>query len=194
MSLSRWLRDYLYIPLGGSRCSKVTTYRNLFITMGLGGLWHGANWTFVVWGLIQGLYLCLHRLGNFLKINRWIAAPIAVLLTYHAMCVSWVFFRAQSFPEAAHFLSAMFNPLVFKSITFPEGAHLEASQSMMTTETALLIIVLFFLGHGLVRYFKPQLKNVFMKEAILASAYCAFLYFVFTLAGSQPQQFIYFQF
>ena len=94
MTLSRWLRDYLYIPLGGSRGGRLRTYRNLMITMLLGGLWHGAAWTFVLWGGIHGGALSAERwarerFGGF-RLPAW----AAWLVTFHVVCVAWVFFRA----------------------------------------------------------------------------------------------------
>jgi D-alanyl-lipoteichoic acid acyltransferase DltB (MBOAT superfamily) len=108
ISLSSWLRDYLYIPLGGSRSGGAATYRNLMITMLLGGLWHGASWTFVVWGGLQGLYLVTHRLWaavdspsvQRLRSQTWWAWASRLLL-FHAICVAWVFFRAPTFGLAA---------------------------------------------------------------------------------------------
>ena len=100
ISLSTWLRDYLYIPLGGSRKGTGKTYRNLMVTMLLGGLWHGANWTFVVWGAIQGIVLCIERwlFGDHAKLAehsgmRRIARQV---LTFQVVCFSWIFFRAES--------------------------------------------------------------------------------------------------
>lgn len=116
ISLSNWLRDYLYVPLGGNRKGKVATYRNLMLTMLLGGLWHGASWTFVVWGGLHGAYLCAHR--------WWIATRpkdaepsriggiVAAVLTFHAVCAAWIFFRAQSLPDAARYVKGI---LTFRS-------------------------------------------------------------------------------
>jgi len=116
MSLSEWLRDYLYIPLGGNRHGRFNTYRNLMLTMLLGGLWHGASWNFVVWGGIHGMLLSVHRLlarafsrtrfETFL--NRAVFVPAKVGLTFFTVVISWVFFRAQSFADAGQILSAMF--------------------------------------------------------------------------------------
>jgi D-alanyl-lipoteichoic acid acyltransferase DltB (MBOAT superfamily) len=94
ITLSRWLRDYLYIPLGGSRDGPRRTYRNLMITMLLGGLWHGAAWTFVIWGGIHGAALSVERwgrehLGGF-RLPGW----AAWLVTFHVVCLAWIFFRS----------------------------------------------------------------------------------------------------
>jgi len=102
ISLSSWLRDYLYIPLGGSREGPARMYLNLMITMLLGGLWHGASWTFVVWGGLQGTYLVGHRLwagtasAYRLGQTRW-WPWVSRLLMFHAVCLGWVFFRSPTF-------------------------------------------------------------------------------------------------
>lgn len=111
MSLSRFLRDYLYIPLGGNRHGTLKRYRNLMLTMLLGGLWHGANWTFVIWGGLHGLYLCINHGWQFLmeKSPRPTALP-AVLsrgLTFLAVMVGWCFFRAENVDGAFKVLSGM---------------------------------------------------------------------------------------
>src|SRR5580692_8312514 len=101
MTLSQFLRDYLYIPLGGNRRGRVLRYVNLMITMMLGGLWHGAAWTFVIWGALHGIYLCInHAWANYgPSIPQRLARPAGVLafvLTFLAVVVAWVFFRADS--------------------------------------------------------------------------------------------------
>jgi D-alanyl-lipoteichoic acid acyltransferase DltB (MBOAT superfamily) len=112
ISLSTWLRDYLYIPLGGSRKGKVLTYRNLMITMLLGGLWHGAAWTFVVWGGLHGLYLAVHRGWR----HRSPAGPtdpltrrdiLPALVTFNLVSLAWVFFRSQTFEQAFEVLQGI---------------------------------------------------------------------------------------
>jgi D-alanyl-lipoteichoic acid acyltransferase DltB (MBOAT superfamily) len=107
ISLSTWLRDYLYIPLGGNRHGARKTYRNLMATMLLGGLWHGANWTFVVWGGLHGLYLVAQRLfGRHLpqQIPEALRRLPSILLVFTLVSVGWVFFRADSFAYAAAIL------------------------------------------------------------------------------------------
>ncbi|RMG16050.1 MAG: MBOAT family protein [Planctomycetota bacterium] len=115
MTLSRFLRDYLYIPLGGNRRGKVRRYLNLLLTMFLGGLWHGAGWNFALWGLLHGGYLCLNHAWSALRL-RWGWAPaassrpgrvLAVGLTFLAALVAWVPFRAETFAGTGRILAAL---------------------------------------------------------------------------------------
>lgn len=107
MSLSSFLRDYLYIPLGGSRGTEFTIYRNLLITMVLGGLWHGASWTFVVWGAYHGALLAVFRMRQ----SWWNKLPPALMgsITFFLVVVGWVFFRSTDFTMAATLLQTMFS-------------------------------------------------------------------------------------
>ena len=115
MTLSQFLRDYLYIPLGGNRHGRLLRYTNLMITMLLGGLWHGAAWTFVIWGALHGLYLCINHawINCGPPIPERLARPagvVAFLLTFLAVVVAWVFFRADSLASALSVLSDMADP------------------------------------------------------------------------------------
>jgi alginate O-acetyltransferase complex protein AlgI len=110
ITLSSWLRDYLYIPLGGNRHGPRRTYVALMTTMLLGGLWHGANWTFVAWGGLHGLYLSLERLLRA-RFADYRPGPLALaalgILTYALVNVTWVFFRAKTFTKAWSVLRGM---------------------------------------------------------------------------------------
>jgi D-alanyl-lipoteichoic acid acyltransferase DltB (MBOAT superfamily) len=117
ISLSTWFRDYLYIPLGGNRVTRWRWYYNLFIVFLISGLWHGANWTFVVWGALHGIYLIAGIVSRDLrdrmcgwiglggKLRRW----LAVATTFHLVVVSWIFFRANSIQDAWHLLIGLFD-------------------------------------------------------------------------------------
>jgi D-alanyl-lipoteichoic acid acyltransferase DltB (MBOAT superfamily) len=137
ISLSSWLRDYLYKPLGGSRGGGLLTMRNLLITMLLGGIWHGAAWKFVVWGGLHGTALAIER---FIIPRRWRddAGPIrhwaGILVTFHVVCLAWVFFRAEDLPAALDYLGAL--------------AHLEPGVRQLTPLT-LGLIALGMSLHGL---------------------------------------------
>jgi len=108
LSLSTWLRDYLYIPLGGNRRGKARTYVNLAIVMLLGGLWHGAAWTFVIWGAFHGLFLALERAFGGERATASIPDPLRMATTFVLVLVSWIFFRANDLGHALDYLGAMF--------------------------------------------------------------------------------------
>lgn len=115
ISLSSWFRDYLYIPLGGSRVGKLRYYLNNLITFTLSGLWHGANWTFVIWGFINGIYVTLGRAASGIR-KRWVNALklntvpsihklLQVAITFSLICFSWILFRANSLGDAAYIIT-----------------------------------------------------------------------------------------
>lgn len=187
ISLSTWLRDYLYIPLGGSRGSTVRTYFNLWITMVLGGLWHGANWTFVIWGVLHGSYLIVHRWWNGLQQRTIVALRsttvwtwISRLLLFHAICIGWVFFRAPSFEIAF----AMFSGLADFGVT-----------QLATVPVMLMLLVGLFAQYRPKRWdrgleselghWSPVFKGLLLALAIFA---------VELLGPSGVAPFIYFQF
>jgi alginate O-acetyltransferase complex protein AlgI len=125
MTLSRFLRDYLYIPLGGSRRSPPRRYVNLMATMMLGGLWHGAAWTYVVWGTLHGLYLVINHGWRRLTGQFTLFRPVAVLLTFLATVIAWVFFRAPTLASAATMLKGMVGITGFHSATTPYVSNLQ---------------------------------------------------------------------
>lgn len=194
ISLSRWLKDYLYIPLGGSRCSKSRTYLNLFITMGLGGLWHGASWNFVIWGLYQGLMLSLHKFASFFKLTKILNKPLSVLITFHVVCIGWVFFRAGSFRSAIHILSTMFNPLTTKSLLYDvEGALNRPNPLYFNGVNALSLVCLFMVIHYLSRRYKFQQLTPRTRDWLFGLC-CILLLFLSMSMSTDSQEFIYFQF
>src|SRR6266498_507202 len=136
ISLSTFLRDYLYIPLGGNQVRPVRAAINLVIVMFLGGLWHGAAWTFVVWGLLHGSYLVVERfIRVFFENKEWASNPltrvVAGFATYGAVCIAWVFFRASDFTIASRMLSGMF------------GGHPNGDMILSTRELLQIGIVSF---------------------------------------------------
>ncbi len=125
MTLSRFLRDYLYVPLGGNRKSKLRRYTNLMVTMLLGGLWHGAGWTFVLWGALHGAYLVVNHawhalrrgLGHNVKKSTWWGRGLGRVITFAAVVAGWVVFRAESLTAAQHMLAGMAG---FNGFTLPD--------------------------------------------------------------------------
>ena len=108
ISLSTWLKDYLYIPLGGNRCGNVRTYINLALVMLLGGLWHGASWNFLIWGGIHGGYLAFERAQGKESVYRKLPKLLQVVITFFIVVTAWVFFRADTLPAAWRYLGSMF--------------------------------------------------------------------------------------
>jgi len=109
ISLSTWLRDYLYIELGGNRRGAARTYVNLFVVMLLGGLWHGASWTFAIWGAIHGLWLALERLLGRRSFAWGTPRFVRVGVTFLLVCIAWVFFRAANLAAAMDYLHTLFH-------------------------------------------------------------------------------------
>ncbi|HEV1287344.1 MAG TPA: MBOAT family O-acyltransferase, partial [Bryobacteraceae bacterium] len=112
ISLSRWLRDYLYIPLGGNRHGRLMTYRNLMLTMLLGGLWHGASWNFVIWGGYHGVLLSIERMMGRREFEKkpplWLY-PLRALITFGLVFVGWIFFRAATFADSRYVITQLFH-------------------------------------------------------------------------------------
>ncbi len=190
ISLSSWLRDYLFIPLGGSRGGRWQTYRNLLITMTLGGLWHGASWTFVVWGMLHGLLLIGHRIFQDAcerrpTLSRLLQTPsgtaLRVATTFLAVCVCWVFFRATTFGVAATMLWRMFVP----------HTGLGSQQQNLTL---LLTGIVLLVAHGIVQrgLWKPLLAR--LPSPVLGASYAVILAISLLLAPNGGKAFIYFQF
>ncbi len=118
ITLSRFLRDYIYIPLGGNRRGRVRTYINLLITFLLGGIWHGAGWTFVFWGLMHGIALAIHRFWK--ELGMTMPKLLAWFVTFNFVNFAWVFFRAKSFDDAIRVLKGMMG---LNGIELPEWLH-----------------------------------------------------------------------
>ncbi|MFQ5809410.1 MAG: MBOAT family O-acyltransferase [Armatimonadota bacterium] len=142
ISLSTWLRDYLYIPLGGNRGSPRRTYANLAIVMLLGGLWHGAQWTFVIWGAAHGALLALERWHGKRPIFSRLPRPLPVLLTNVLVLLTWVLFRAETFPRAVSYFGAMFGLQEAGAAGPLVGAVLYQTQYLVIFAACLLVHLL----------------------------------------------------
>ena len=187
ISLSTWLRDYLYIPLGGNRGGAARTRRNLMLTMLLGGLWHGAAWTFVAWGLFHGLLLTLHRgLAKVLPPlagRGWKFLKIAVF--FHLICISWLLFRADTFRQAFELLRVLLTG----------WRHLPALSTMLSSAGTLAFYGL-PLGIMEIWQYKSGDPLVALKapRPVRALLYLALFYGIVIFGESHAQSFIYFQF
>ena len=192
ISLSTWLRDYLYIPLGGSRKGTIRTYINLLATMLLCGLWHGASWVFVAWGGIHGIYLALSRYlrDNFrkpgsatLQIHGTMRSLFSVFITFHIVAFAWIFFRAPDFGTAYNYIYSLFNI-----------SHLGYSSA------SLIFITLFYMAVVLAIDLPLYSSN---RELLVTSktpwlwrsiVYALLILSIFFIGESYVQPFIYFNF
>jgi alginate O-acetyltransferase complex protein AlgI len=185
ISLSTWLRDYVYIPLGGNRGSRARTYRNLMVTMLLGGLWHGAGWNFVIWGGLHGLYLCLDRIRDAPRalpdrVPHLREVP-AILVTFALVCFAWIFFRAHTFAQAMDVLRS----LVRVGGTSPSGADVAIVTAALGAALAI------DLAQRAVRH---PLRLVLERPYAIGTLAGAALVGVILFSGGAATPFIYFQF
>jgi alginate O-acetyltransferase complex protein AlgI len=188
ISLSTFLRDYLYIPLGGNRVGWTRAAINLVIVMFLGGLWHGAAWTFVVWGLLHGFYLVIEHASRALVGERAWTENFAVkllfgFLTYGAVCLAWVFFRASDFTIATRMLRGMF------------GGHPHGDAILATREMLQIGIVTFFmmLAHWSLRETNVETAVTRLPRWVVTAAWALMACAIILTQGSS-NAFIYFQF
>ena len=154
ISLSTWLRDYLYISLGGNRGGEWKTYRNLILTMLLGGLWHGASWMFVLWGAYHGTLLAIDRWLNLPDPKHLITTWLARVLTFHLACLGWVFFRSESPQEAWAVLGSLAKPAadidiptgILLAFALGFGTHLLPASAKQWVRARFLALPPFVLG------------------------------------------------
>jgi alginate O-acetyltransferase complex protein AlgI len=175
ISLSSVLRDYLYVPLGGNRRGTLTTYRNVLITFLLGGLWHGAKWTFVIWGAYHGILLCLHRVLE--KPLSALPATLQRALTFLLVVIGWVFFRADTFEKAAGWLGSM---VVWRS-----------GSPSVSVLFACAFLAAAVVAHGFPNTF--QLKHKWSPVMSLGIA-AAFGVVLMLMSAGHESPFLYFQF
>lgn len=188
ISLSSWLRDYLYIPLGGNRKGSLRTYANLMTTMFLGGLWHGASWTFVVWGGLHGAYLAAERwlvgrFGGHAFWQRWVPKVLLALLTYFLVNITWVFFRAQDFTSAWRMLDTMLTVDLAGKKVLPTIDVLQ-----VTVVISVMLVVHWFMRRRLLHEVISGLPRW-----LIGAAWGTMLWLIIITQG-QSDAFIYFQF
>ncbi|WP_374672836.1 MBOAT family protein [Flavobacterium sp. NRK F10] len=189
ISLSSWLRDYLYISMGGNRKGKFRTYFNLFMTMFLGGLWHGANWKFVFWGVLHGLALAVERyFGQFIKLPKtiWIKS-IQVVLTFHFVVFCWLFFRAKDFGTAFQ---------IAENISKLQFNWEQWSTMILAYRNVFVLLAFGFIWHFLPEKWMQYNEQLFGKLPFWAKAILLGFVFwiVYATAAEGTQPFIYFQF
>ena len=179
ITLSRFLRDYIYIPLGGNRISSLRTYINLLITFIIGGLWHGAGWTFIFWGFLHGMALVIHRIWKSFgfTMHRY----LAWFITFNFINIAWVFFRAKEWEDAIKILKGMLglNGVVFFETEYVDKDH------MILFAVILCMLLCFRNSNQLVKKFVPNVYSIIVTITILVFAILSlgkvseFLYFNF---------------
>jgi D-alanyl-lipoteichoic acid acyltransferase DltB (MBOAT superfamily) len=190
MTLSRWLRDYLYIPLGGSRRGEAKTARNIMITMLLGGLWHGAGWTFVVWGGFHGAGQVIGRWRHRRRVAAGLpgepvdasAVLLARVATFHLVCLGWVFFRAGSIGDAFSVLARLVTGW--------------GTRTELVTPLVVLTVVAMLAMQNVPATLRPRLEIGFSRlaPAIQGVALAAVLFAITSLGPQGVAPFIYFRF
>ena len=179
ITLSRFLRDYIYIPLGGNRAGKFRTYNNLMVTFLIGGLWHGAGWTFVFWGFLHGAALVLHRIWK--RLGFTMPKVLAWFITFNFINIAWVFFRAKEWDDAIKVLHGMVS---IDLISMTESPFLD-HDSLWKIALAFVVILLMKNSMELLGIFKPSVKSALITSVVLAYAILSlekiseFLYFNF---------------
>lgn len=190
ISLSSWLRDYLYIPLGGSRKGRIRTSMNLLITMVLGGLWHGASLRFMIWGALHGVGLLLHKYYARLvpwsgSDNRWLRF-VHIVFTFHFVSFAWIFFRASDFSQAW----LMINTLV------TDIAWTQIPAVLVGYRYPFLLIFWALVLHYLPAQFKEECRGLFIRTPIWVKAllFVVVAVMLYQIRSAEVQPFIYFRF
>ncbi|MCC6349763.1 MAG: MBOAT family protein [Candidatus Eisenbacteria bacterium] len=190
ISLSTWLRDYLYIPIGGNRGTERQTYRNLMVTMGLGGLWHGAAWNYVLWGIYQGAILCVHRwFTRGRRALREFATPgwlrvLQIAIFFQVVCYGWLLFRARSFGQIVAFTRDAL-------LEWRLPAHVPTPSLPALAGLALLVALEAWqaaAAGGRATFYRSW------PAPVRGAVYAALLAVFFMGLSNAPTQFIYFQF
>jgi len=194
ISLMTWFRDYIYFPLGGSRCSRLRAIRNVYIVWGISGLWHGANWTFVCWGLYHATLLTIYNLvGIKGKQQHQVAAGgilpsmkelLQMLVTFFFVVIGWIIFRAESMEQATAFLQAMFTNDFYNSSAITGGVYLISALAVLAVE---------WLQRDKQHALQFPSVKPFNYRAVRWAVYYLMILVLYTYAGT-GQTFIYFQF
>jgi alginate O-acetyltransferase complex protein AlgI len=197
ITLSRFMRDYVYIPLGGNQVSKPKILFNLFLTFLIGGLWHGAGWTFIFWGLIHGIAIIIHRLWKMLNVSM--PKALAWFITFNFVNIAWVFFRAKSWESVLNVLRGMFGingitlpETIIQKLNFLETFGIGTGVSVMSFKIAIPVI---FIAMGLAMLFKNS--NEMLAKFEPTGRYMLMTGLVFLISVlhmSKYSEFIYFRF
>lgn len=196
ISLSTWFRDYVYIPLGGGKVQPTRVYINIMLTFVLSGLWHGANWTFVIWGALHGLVLIIEKLVGTRHLNiKANLNGLSYLITLSVVCIGWIFFRSESLTTAIYIIKNIFNDVadygnfLEMSIKF-RGIGLTINE-LMTAFASIIFLFSVELANG-----NKKIKSIFEKKSLLRYSFYSLLIWIviFNFTKNNAGNFIYFQF
>ena len=173
ITLGNWFRDYVYIPLGGSKKGIKRTLMNLLITMFLAGLWHGASWTFVLWGVYYGVLLIIERLTATVRSS--IPKALQILMTFFLVTMGWVLFRSPSFDDALQYYGSLFS----------------GNSGVIETFGITTVIIV-----GIITIIEPRYPHIFQKVSLKSAITCSLLFIasLIMIAGNESSPFLYFQF
>ncbi len=200
ITLSRFLKDYVYIPLGGNRKGEFRTYNNLLATFIIGGIWHGAGWTFVFWGFLHGIALVIHRAWSKLGFKLW--TWLAWLITFNFINIAWVFFRAKEWDDAIKILGSMFNldnivlpNFLSSKLSFLNNYGIEFGGFATNLSAGIDLIVWLLIGFIFILVFKNSMefKEVF-KLNIKYLIFNIFILLISVLYLGNYTEFLYFNF
>ena len=200
MTLSRFLRDYIYIPLGGNKNGNFRTYVNLMATFVIGGFWHGAGWTFLFWGFLHGLALCIHRVWTKLGFKMW--TWLAWFITFNFVNVAWIFFRAKEWDDAIKVLMGMVGlngivlaekyDLIFSFLT-NYGITFDRVTENIGDGSKSLIWILF--GIFFILFFKNSMEKSEKFKINIKTLFITLIYFLSSILSlNQISEFLYFNF
>ncbi len=214
MTLSQFLRDYLYIVLGGNRCGWIRRYLNIIITMFLGGLWHGANWTFVIWGLLHGIYIVINHAWRLMfprvAIRRYVF--FSIFSTYLCVTVAWVFFRADSLTSSIIVLKGLLGlngislPVTLSWMyphveRLPFVVRFDGFSPELAVPVASTSIAIWFAFSGLIVWLLPntqeiiaRFRSLHSRRNLIGSGLLGILFALSVLSISSVSEFLYFQF
>ena len=184
ISLSTWLKDYVYIPLGGSRCSKARNYWNIFITFLVSGIWHGANWTFIVWGCLHGLFQIIEKaIGQQKCKYGWLGKSIKIIVTFILVNFAWIFFRAPTLNDAWRVILRIFDFSLPPTI-FTNGNSM--------TLLIVISVVCLFLKDILDEFFSGKLNLLFSNSKVFRwFSYTIIMILILLTGVFSSDQFIY---
>jgi len=192
ITLSRFLKDYIYIPLGGNRKGEIRTYTNLFTTFVLGGIWHGAGWTFVLWGILHGLALVLHRVWQKLGFKMY--SVFAWFITFNFINIAWVFFRATNFESAIKVLKGMFMGDIIVPSAVTQYIALPAGKWSKLFESEAYLGVWFAFGFLVILLFPNSMQWKMKFKTNFIYMIFTILFFLSIFLLNRKSEFIYFNF